>query len=1058
MATRYLFENFYHPHVCAFIKQLNRDGIDGLLQSDSQPPTSTPVEIISLAIIGGASLDQIFELMFRLNYKPNLNIVDRPLPYGGVEFTYGDAYSLYNWELFFHAPMLIADRLSKNQRFEEAQKWFHYIFDPTNRDEHYDSTGHSVGVPGRYWGVRPFWEYNLQDKKSKPIQELLKLLSEGDAELAGQVEEWKRNAFKPHLVARLRPIAYQKNVVMKYIDNLIAWGDQLFRRDTIESINEATQLYILAAEILGKRPQSMPAAKPVVQTFNTLQKIPLDPFTNALVAIEDKLGKSVVPGAQTKSAAPLPQLLYFGVPKNDKLLGYWDTVADRLFKIRHCMNIEGVARQLPLFEPPIDPALLVKAAAAGVDLSSVLNDMTAPLPHYRFQFMLQKAIELCGDVKALGAALLATLEKKDAEELALLRSGQEITLLRAVKEIKQNQINQALENIASLEETQGLSKLKTSYYQEKLGLESKPEKGKLPAVGNLKLIPQEKQQMEKLASANIKQADAMQYEFAAQLYSLYPDITLGTSGSMGSPVVTAQIGGSLFAQAMRAIASEKNMGSASDSAESNRAGIMAGFFRQAQELGLQIALSVQEEAQIDKQLLAARLQHAIAVKELENHDLQTENAKVVDAYMREKFTNKELYNWMLSQISSTYFQSYQMAYDLAKRAERAFQHELGKYETSLINFGYWDSLKKGLLAGEKLHYDLKRMEVAYMEQNKREYELTKSISLAMLDPIALINLKETGECFVNLPEEVFDLDYAGHYFRRVKSVRLTIPCVTGPHTTVNCTLTLLSNSLRTGNTLLDGQYRRQEEGETRFRDNVGAIQSIATSSAQNDAGLFELNFRDERYLPFEGAGAISSWRIELTKDRDLRQFDYDTITDVIVHASYTAREGGGQLKQAAVQSLKDTIQNRLMKLAESRQGLYQLLSMRQEFSSPWHKFLHPAGEGTPHRLQVNIGKERFPFMFQERDIVLHASTFFLKLKGAVPGTFSLPFTLAIAAGTPNPQTFTPNENGIPVKQVSTGLQFGQWVIEITDADFSALGDDQIEDIWLAVNYAAEVSS
>ena len=30
------------------------------------------------------------------------------------------------------------------------------------------------------------------------------------------------------------------------------------------------------------------------------------------------------------------------------------------------MNIEGVVRQLPLFEPPIDPALLVAAGAAGV--------------------------------------------------------------------------------------------------------------------------------------------------------------------------------------------------------------------------------------------------------------------------------------------------------------------------------------------------------------------------------------------------------------------------------------------------------------------------------------------------------------------------------------------------------------------------------------------------------------------------------------------------------------------------------------------------------------------
>jgi len=56
----------------------------------------------------------------------------------------------------------------------------------------------------------------------------------------------------------MRVVAYMKAVVMRYIDNLIAWGDQLFRRDTIESINEATQIYILAAQILGRRPESIP--------------------------------------------------------------------------------------------------------------------------------------------------------------------------------------------------------------------------------------------------------------------------------------------------------------------------------------------------------------------------------------------------------------------------------------------------------------------------------------------------------------------------------------------------------------------------------------------------------------------------------------------------------------------------------------------------------------------------------------------------------------------------------------------------------------------------------
>jgi hypothetical protein len=35
---------------------------------------------------------------------------------------------------------------------------------------------------------------------------------------------------------------------------------------------------------------------------------------------------------------------YFCIPQNDKMLGYWDTVADRLYNIRHCMNIKGVRR------------------------------------------------------------------------------------------------------------------------------------------------------------------------------------------------------------------------------------------------------------------------------------------------------------------------------------------------------------------------------------------------------------------------------------------------------------------------------------------------------------------------------------------------------------------------------------------------------------------------------------------------------------------------------------------------------------------------------------------
>ena len=177
------------------------------------------------------------------------------------------------------------------------------------------------------------------------------------------------------------------------------------------------------------------------------------------------------------------------------------------------------------------------------------------------------------------------------------------------------------------------------------------------------------------------------------------------------------------------------------------------------------------------------------------------------------------------------------------------------------------------------------MEKAYRDQNAREYELTKHISLAQLDASALQMLKTTSECWINLPEELFDVDYPGHYMRRVKTVSLTIPCVAGPYTTVSCTLTMVRNSVRANNASGVVYPRKTVSNvaadDPRFRDSVGSLQSIATSNAQNDDGLFELNFRDERYLPFEGVGAISQWHLQLPSG--VTPFDFNTISHVILH-------------------------------------------------------------------------------------------------------------------------------------------------------------------------------
>ena len=44
---------------------------------------------------------------------------------------------------------------------------------------------------------------------------------------------------------------------MKYIDNILDWGDQLFAQDSRESINQATLLYFLAYDLLGEEPENL---------------------------------------------------------------------------------------------------------------------------------------------------------------------------------------------------------------------------------------------------------------------------------------------------------------------------------------------------------------------------------------------------------------------------------------------------------------------------------------------------------------------------------------------------------------------------------------------------------------------------------------------------------------------------------------------------------------------------------------------------------------------------------------------------------------------------------
>src|SRR2546430_17541948 len=107
------------------------------------------------------------------------------------------------------------------------------------------------------------------------------------------------------------------------------------------------------------------------------------------------------------------------------------------------MNLEGVTRQLALFAPPVDPDLLVKAAAAGLDLGSVLSDTATALPPYRFRVLLREAVEVAETVRALGSQLLSCLQLRDADRLDTMRAGAERTVQDRIRAVQQRTVDEA---------------------------------------------------------------------------------------------------------------------------------------------------------------------------------------------------------------------------------------------------------------------------------------------------------------------------------------------------------------------------------------------------------------------------------------------------------------------------------------------------------------------------------------------------------------------------------------------------------------------------------------
>jgi hypothetical protein len=201
------------------------------------------------------------------------------------------------------------------------------------------------------------------------------------------------------------------------------------------------------------------------------------------------------------------------------------------------------------------------------------------------------------------------------------------------------------------------------------------------------------------------------FNIAAPILALIPQFhvhatPLGVGGAAG-------FGGQQLSKGAKYAAEGAKLISDTFRSSADRAAKMASYYRRAEDYVLQANVATSELQQYGRQIISALLREQILKHEYDNQVKQIENAEALEAFLRDKFTNEDLYTWMEGELSQTYYECYKLAFDVAKRAEQTLKHELMRPEfdeLDIIKFGYWNGARKGLLAGETLSLDVKRLE------------------------------------------------------------------------------------------------------------------------------------------------------------------------------------------------------------------------------------------------------------------------------------------------------------------------------------------------------------
>jgi hypothetical protein len=661
----------------------------------------------------------------------------------------------------------------------------------------------------------------------------------------------------------------------------------------------------------------------------------------------------------------------------------------------------------------------------GRNVAGNLRAVDGALPQptaYRYSTLMDRAKQLVTLAQQVEATYLASLEKAASEAYTALKANQDLQTAIATVNLQQSQVQTSTDGVTLAKDQVTKAKDAVDHYNSLISsnIVSLEQASIGLQVGAVAL---------QVAAASVSAAGA------ANLFDAV--ITLGQS-------VTGGVASSLSSLAA--------------AASTSASVLSAGANLEEKQSDWQFGLSQAQDDTVlgNDQVQIANDQLATAHQQLNIANLQASHAQATVNLLANKFTNADLYQWMSGVLGSVYAYFLQQAAALARLAENQLAFERQQKALSIIRPDYWQPVARtngggqtsqGLTGAETLLADIAIVDQYAFATDQIKLQITKTISLALLDPFAFQQFTETGVLRFSTPMGLYDRDFPGHYLRLISQVRVSVVALIPPTLGINATL---ANS---------GISRVVVQNDLSGFQSVivqRAPQLIALSSPNHSTGLFPLTTSSQSalLLPFEDLGVDTTW--EFTMAKAANPFDYSTIADVQIVIDYTALDSPDYRLQV-IQQLHRSI---------SADRAY---SFKQQFPDAWYELNNPSQSPSPFTVQVQSQLSDFPPHLEK----LHIAQLLLYFIPADEASFQLQPTLQFAqSGTSTsaggaadalldptaPPTYvfsTRRGNAsawIPI--LGQGVA-GHWTLSLpnTLATASIFQKEQIQDILFVITYA-----